>query len=130
MTVRDQLIDLSKALRQFHSVLLEHSKREYELKHEPISSPFAYWQLVVSHPHFSWLRPLSGLMGTLDEVIDTKGPLTEQNVMDVHKALAMLFSPLDTSFVDFRKEYQRFRDFSDVKFAEARWRALIEGTLN
>lgn len=130
MTVRDQLIDLSKALRQFHSVLLEHSKREYEVKFEPIESPFAYFQLVVNHPHFQWLRPLSGLMATLDEVIDAKTPLTEQNIMDAHKALAMLFSPVESGFAEFRKDYSRFKDFSDVKFAEARWRALIEETLN
>ena len=124
---RAHLKSLATALRHFHSALLDFSKEEYERTRGPIGGPFVLYNLVLNDPHFQWLRPLSGLMATLDEVIDSKEPLSERNVQDVRQALGTLFSPLDTRFVEFRMGYERARSVVRVQETERRWRELVKG---
>lgn len=125
--VRKDLNRLATALRHFHSALLEHAKRSYESQFGRIDGPFALFNLVVGDPHFQWLRPLSGLMATLDEVIDAKTELSETNIRDVERALAELFSPLDLRFEEFRLNYGLYHFEADVQRTEAAWRAVLVG---
>lgn len=124
-TVRHKLVGLATALRHFHSALLDQTRGDYEFKHGRIDGPFTLYNLVLNDPHFQWLRPLSGLMATLDEVIDRKEALSERNVRDVQQALGLLFSPADTRFADFRAGYERFRNDPRVRETEARWREQL-----
>ena len=124
-TVRHKLSNLATALRHFHSALLDHTKGDYEFLHGRVEGPFALYNLVLNDPHFQWLRPLSGLMATLDEVIDRKEPLGERNVRDVEQALGLLFSGTDTRFAEFREGYERVRKDGRVRETEARWRELL-----
>ena len=124
---RARLKDLATALRHFHAALLDFTREEYEREHGRIDGPFTLFGLVLNDPHFQWLRPLSGLMATLDEVIDSKDLLSERNVYDVRTALGSLFSPLDTNFTEFRDGYERARHLSRVQDTERRWRELVRG---
>ncbi|WP_326493009.1 hypothetical protein [Deinococcus sp. SL84] len=86
--IRRKLKALATALRQFHSALLDKAREDHEFMYGPVGSPYEMFNLVTSHPNFQWLRPLSGLMATLDEVLDTKDlTLTGQQVRDVRQAL-------------------------------------------
>ncbi len=89
-SVRPQLVALATALRHFHSALLDVAKSDHEFREGRIEGPFALYSLVMNHPNFQWLRPLSGLMATLDEVIDSKEVLTQRNLLDVQQALGLL----------------------------------------
>jgi len=124
---RQTLQSLATALRHFHAALLDFAKGEYERTHGKIEGPFALYNLVLNDPNFQWLRPLSGLMATLDEVIDSKDVLSERNVQDVRAALGTLFSPADTHFVAFRGGYERARHVPKVQETERRWRELLRG---
>ncbi|KEF34797.1 MULTISPECIES: hypothetical protein [Deinococcus] len=124
--VRTRLTALAQALRHFHSALLDFAKGEYEFLHGPVKGPFELYSLVMNHPSFQWLRPLSGLMATLDEVLDAKDTrLTSQNVADVRQALGLLFAETDTRFADFRAGYARARGDLRVRETEAQWRATL-----
>jgi hypothetical protein len=137
--IRARLNALSKALRQFHSALLDVAKSEYEFREGRIDGPFALYSLVMNHPSFQWLRPLSGLMATLDEVTDSKASLSERNVQDVQQALGALMggqnsggtdsgrtdSGTDVQFADFRAGYTRASTDARVKSTEAAWRELL-----
>ncbi|GBF07441.1 hypothetical protein DAERI_140102 [Deinococcus aerius] len=124
--VRARLTALAQALRHFHSALLDFAKGEYEFLHGPVKGPFALYSLVMNDSSFQWLRPLSGLMATLDEVLDTKDTvLTERNVQDVRQALGLLFAETDTRFADFRAGYARARGEARVRETEARWRETL-----
>ncbi len=124
-TVRHKLTGLATALRHFHSALLDQARGDYEFLNGRIDGPFTLYNLVLNDPHFQWLRPLSGLMATLDEVIDRKEALTERNVRDVEQALALLFSATDTRFAEFRDGYERVKKDTRVRETEARWRELL-----
>ena len=124
--VRARLTALVPALRGFHSALLDFAKGEYEFLHGPVKGPFELYSLVMNHEGFQWLRPLSGLMATLDEVLDAKDTtLTERNVSDVRQALGLLFSDADTRFADFRAGYIRAKGDLRVRETEAKWRELL-----
>ncbi|MDV6374263.1 hypothetical protein [Deinococcus arenicola] len=124
--VRARLDALAPALRHFHSALLDFAKGEYEFLHGPVASPFELYSLVMNNPDFQWLRPLSGLMATLDEVLDAKNKtLTEQNVTDIRGALGLLFSDSDTRFADFRAGYTRAKGDHRVRETEAKWREVL-----
>ncbi|WP_034386708.1 hypothetical protein [Deinococcus sp. YIM 77859] len=125
--VRHKLTALAAALRHFHSALLDFARGEYEFLHGPVKGPFALYSLVVNDPAFQWLRPLSGLMATLDEVLDAKETtLTERNVQDVRQALGLLFAGSDTRFAEFRAGYARAQGDPRVRETEARWRATLD----
>ncbi len=127
-SIRARLNALVPALRHFHSALLDFAKGEYEFLHGPVGSPFELYSLVMNHPDFQWLRPLSGLMATLDEVLDARDKtLTGQNVTDVRAALGLLFSDSDTRFADFRAGYTRAKGDLRVRETEARWREVLGG---
>lgn len=124
--IRTKLDALAKALRHYHSALLDFAKGEYEFLYGPVDGPYKLYSLVVNDPAFQWLRPVSGLMATLDEVLDAKDKtLTEQNVTDVKFALGLLFSDTDTNFAEFRQGYARAKDDAKVRETEARWRELL-----
>lgn len=124
--VRSKLNALAKALREYHSALLDFAKGEYEFLHGPVGGPFELYSLVMNNESFQWLRPLSGLMATLDEVLDAKGThLTPQNVTDVRHALGLLFSDADTRFADFRAGHARANGDSRVRETEGQWRAIL-----
>lgn len=125
--VRTHLQSLATALRHFHAALLDVAKFEYEARNGKIGSPFTLFGLVLNDPHFQWLRPLSGLMATLDEVIDSKEPLSARHVQDVRVALSALFSPLDARFAEFRQGYERAKTAPRVQETEKRWRDLLRG---
>ena len=125
--VRARLDELAAALRQFHSALLAVAKSEYEFMHGPIASPYTFFNLVTGDPAFQWLRPLSGLMSTLDEVLDQKNAvLTERQFTDASQAYGLLLSSADTRFAEFRSGYQRARHDPQVQAAEAQVRQLLD----
>lgn len=136
--VRHDLLELAKHLRHFHSAMLDQATLEYQHKAGQKPNPFELFNLVTSHPDFQWLRPLSGLMATLDEVIDSKALLSSPHIRDIDRAIAELFSPLEPQFKEFRVGYTRVKTVSKVQETEAQWRNALsklrkdylEGELN
>jgi hypothetical protein len=88
---RIKLNDLAQTLRSTHSTLLEIVKKEYESKHGSINGPFAYFQLVTGDPVFQWLRPLSGMMARLDDLLDNKRDLRPLDAESVKLEVEQLF---------------------------------------
>jgi hypothetical protein len=74
--LRDQLLDLHKAL-------LEYQKHVYESTIGPVANPNQYYNLVLSDPSFAWLRELSALVVSIDELLESKEPITEEKTKQV-----------------------------------------------
>lgn len=70
-TLREQLL-------QLHKALLDYQKAEHEAQHGLISNPNLYYQLVVSHESFAWLKTLSALIVSIDELLEDKEGVTEE----------------------------------------------------
>ena len=100
---RVKLNDLAQALRSTHSTLLEVVKKDYESKHGAINGPFAYFQLVTNDPIFQWLRPLSGMMANLDDLLDNKRDLKPVDAVQVQVDVEALFKTESSS--EFAKNF-------------------------
>lgn len=69
-----RLRELRPILLKFHKALLEAERHCYEQVNGPIRSKGAYFQLVISHEWFSWLRPISQFIVRLDEALMARTP--------------------------------------------------------
>ena len=94
---RKRLDELARSLRQTHSALLEAVKADYEGLNGKIGGPFHFFQLVTADPFFQWLRPLSGAMASLDELIDEKRLLQATEISGIQDAIHALLAQDDPS---------------------------------
>jgi hypothetical protein len=76
---RASLRDLSARLLRLHSVLLEGARRSYEARHGTVT-PRDLLPLLIHDAHFAWLRPLSGMIAGIDEIVDAEESLTARDV--------------------------------------------------
>lgn len=74
---RDNLNQVAVSLRALHRELMEEARRDYEKERGPVGSPAALLQLLMTDDWFAWLRPLSGAMVELDELLDLPAPQAE-----------------------------------------------------
>jgi hypothetical protein len=76
-----RLRELRLVLLRLHKALLNSERVVYEQFHGRIQSTGEFFQLVISHEWFSWLRPISQFIIQIDEVVSPKNPttLTEAN---------------------------------------------------
>jgi hypothetical protein len=66
---REPLDALSRRLLDFHKVLLDWERANYESEQGRIGSPGEFLGLVLDHAQFAWLRQLSGLIVEIDEAL-------------------------------------------------------------
>jgi hypothetical protein len=62
---------LSGALLAVHKELLDRARTDYERTHGR-QTPAQLWNLLIGDPFFAWLRPLSGAVAQLDELLATE----------------------------------------------------------
>ncbi|NEP16255.1 MAG: hypothetical protein F6J97_05040 [Leptolyngbya sp. SIO4C1] len=72
----DQDLKRLRALRshllKLHKALLDSERVLYEREHGPIKNSGEFFQLVISHDAFDWLRPISKFIVQIDEYLDPK----------------------------------------------------------
>ena len=59
---------LRSPLLEVHRTLLEAERAEYERSHGKVS-PAQFLQALIDDPQFAWLKPLTTLVASLDEVL-------------------------------------------------------------
>ena len=77
--LRDRLKKLSEALRPLHLALTKETQVTYERQHGPVQGPGELLQLLIRHPDFAWLHPLSELMAVADELLDPRRDVLQQS---------------------------------------------------
>ena len=65
-----------QALLTLHRILLDRERMQYEREHGRIATTHQHLQLVLEHPSFAWLRPISGLIVEYDERLSPKTVLS------------------------------------------------------
>lgn len=75
-TIRSHLQKVRTALLRLHKALLDSERRLYEQIYGRIPSSGEFFQLVIGHEWFSWLRPMSQLIVQVDETLSAKEPVT------------------------------------------------------
>lgn len=91
---------LSATILKLHKALLDDSKIAYEAEFGPIPNVQKYFELVIDHQHFAWLRKLSSLVALMDQATIQRRLATEgeaQALLDEAKIL-LSFKDMDEAF--------------------------------
>ena len=111
---RQRLRQTRDLLLRLHKLLLDRERGAWERINGPIGSPNQFLQLLLSHPHFEWLRHLTGLIVEIDETLEPRNSATA----DEGAALAQQVRALLTASPDgdeFHRKYdQALQDSPDV----------------
>jgi hypothetical protein len=115
------LQELSLALRQLHKALLD-----AELENFPMARNAAdRLALVIDHPSFAWLHPLSELIVEIDELADSdEGP--PPSLRPRREAIERLLGPALASHDEFRSGHLEYLQLApDVAIATGVIRRLL-----
>ena len=104
---------LSRAMMELHRAILVLVRREYESR-KGVQSPTQMYQLLIGDPEFEWLRPLSGAVADLDELLATETDRAPYRAL-IARVRAMLFEPGEDDA--FSKGYGSVRQNPDVVIA-------------
>ena len=91
--IRKRLEEVRHALLVLHKTLVDSERVTYEKTVGAISSPSQFLKLLTTDPWFAWLQPLSQLIVSMDEALDSKEPLTDAVVDSSIKEANLLLSP-------------------------------------
>ena len=116
---RHGLTELREALLRLHKALMESERAGYEKTFGRIASPYQFLQLLTNDPWFAWLRPVSQLVASMDEMLDAKDALTAVVVVAlVHRAKTLLVATAGSDGFSGHYDEALQRD-PDVVFAHA-----------
>jgi hypothetical protein len=79
-----------------HKALVESERVEYEKTIGRIQSPNHFLQLLTNDPWFAWLSPLSQLIVSIDEALDSKEPVTAVAVKALMDEVTRLLTPCES----------------------------------
>lgn len=79
------LTEIREQLLQLHKGLLDYQKRTYESTVGPVQNPNHYYQLVVGDESFAWLKTLSALVVSIDELLESTEAKTETDIHQIAK---------------------------------------------
>ena len=83
---------LRHSILELHKALLDAQRIRYEREHGRIQSSGELLGLVLEHPTFAWLRQLSALIARLDEWIEMREELGDDDLHAVVNALRDLIN--------------------------------------
>ncbi|MDT7603360.1 MAG: hypothetical protein QOF61_1357 [Acidobacteriota bacterium] len=104
----ERLVGLRSVLLRLHKTLLDTERATYEVVHGSVSSG-ELLQLVINHPQFAWLHPVSELIVRVDEMLDADEPLTTSEAESLLAQARALLKPSETGDEFGRKYFAAFQ---------------------
>jgi hypothetical protein len=122
---RAHLNDLFQALLRLHKALLDDERVSYERVHGRIPSNGAFLQLLLGDAWFAWLRPLSQLMATLDELGEEDKSPDGQDTVTLVASIRTLLTPTEEGEGFGRQYHDALQREPDVMLAHAAVKTLL-----
>lgn len=118
---RERLTRLREALLQLHKALVDSERVSYEQNIGTIPSANHFLKLLTDDPWFAWLHPLSQLIVTMDQALDTRArlPLTSDDAGKLVKRTADLLVASETGDGFARNYFDALQRDPDVVMAHA-----------
>jgi hypothetical protein len=85
MGAMDSLAKLRPQLLELHRSLVESQRIGYERVHGRTSAA-DFLQVLINDPAFAWLKPLTGLVAQLDEVLASNGEFQRRYRDELHQS--------------------------------------------
>lgn len=122
---RKRLADVRHALLALHKTLVDSERVTYEQTIGPIQSPNHFLQLLTTDPWFAWLQPISQLIVSMDEALDPKELLTNQDVDATLKQTRLLLKPAENNDGFARHYFDALQRDPDVVIAHGELMKLL-----
>jgi hypothetical protein len=120
---RAALAAVATALRPLHKSLIDVTTVAYERTHPKVGGPSALFQLLVHDPYFAWLRPMSGLMADIDEVLDEEEAIEQPQLAELRGRVEQLITAGDHPFAP--RYLEILQEEPDVVMAHAALRRAL-----
>lgn len=117
--VKKRLEEIRHAILNLHKSLVDSERVTYETTVGAIRSPSQFLQLLTTDPWFAWLQPLSQLIVSMDEALDSKEPVTDAAVNSTIKEANVLLSPSENGEGFSRHYFDAIQRDPDVVIAHA-----------
>ncbi|HXT13691.1 MAG TPA: hypothetical protein VN873_19230 [Candidatus Angelobacter sp.] len=114
---RKHLEEVRHALLGLHKSLVDSERVTYEKTVGAIRSPNHFLQLLTNDPWFAWLQPLSQLIVSMDESLDSKKPVPDEALEAAIKEANGLLSPSEAGQGFGRHYYEALQRDPDVVIA-------------
>jgi hypothetical protein len=98
-----QVQDLRPPLLDLHRALIDSERREYERARGRLPDG-EFLTALLQDPELAWLRPLTGLVGRLDALLDEEGPETAGELGAWMAQVRALLKP-DPAAGQFQRKY-------------------------
>jgi len=123
--LRRRLDAAHRGLLRIHKAIIDHERTRYELAHGSVGGPLEFLQLVLNHPWFAWVRPISELTVQIDEFTSSREP-AEQTLGEALLVRAREFLVPNETGEPFAREYHRaIQESPDVAMAHGEWKRRI-----
>lgn len=116
---RERLERVRHALLSLHKTLVDSERITYEKTIGAIQSPNHFLQLLTRDPWFAWLQPLSQLIVSMDEALDSEEALTAAAADSFIKEARVLLTPSESGDGFSHHYYDAMQRDPDVVFAHA-----------
>jgi hypothetical protein len=113
---RQLLFDLRKALLHLHKTLLDWERAAYERVHGRVSAG-ELLRVIVEHPQFAWLRPISELIVRIDTTVDGDDAEPAADVDAIIARAREIASPNESGSPDAQRYHAALQEHPDAVFA-------------
>lgn len=100
---QQRLTNLRSTLLRLHKALLDDERLAYERVYGQVTGG-ELLQLVINHEQFAWLRSISELIVSIDEMLDADEPATNANAELLLTQARTLLKPSENG-TDFERKY-------------------------
>jgi hypothetical protein len=121
-----RLRDVRNILLRLHKALLESERLVYEQFHGRIQSKGEYFQLVLTHDWFSWLRSISQFIVEIDELLSSKEPVELDTGSGLLAQAQNLMQPAEDGDTFGKRYYAAIQRDPDIALMHAQVSRLLE----
>lgn len=116
---QQRLRELRPLLLNLHKALMEQERSAYEQAHGTIATKGEYFQLVLGHEWFNWLRPISQTIVRIDEMLSAKKPEAAEPAEAILIDVRALLNPRVDGSIDEQRYYQAIQDNPEIALMHA-----------
>ena len=124
---RERCAELRTGLLALHKALVDSERVTYEATVGKIQSSNHFLQLLTSDPWFAWLQPLSQLIVTMDETLESKDPVKDADAHALIKQSKLLLVASEEGEGFARHYFDALQRDPDVVMAHADAARLFSG---
>jgi hypothetical protein len=114
-----QLRQVRQAFLRLHKALLDSERETYEQHFGKIQTNGDFFQLVIGHEWFDWLRPMSQFIVQVDELLDDQDAIAASQIHQLWQQAQKLLKAAEAGSIPEQRYDQAIQRSPDIAFMHA-----------